>query len=361
MSRLLALASLVGVVLAAPGGCTVDIADVDCVEGVGAPPQTGCEERRLDCNCRASDGCEIDSDADPRHCGRCGHDCGPGACLDGVCQAASLVELPGPAGALAASGGDVFVAVSASIVRVSPAAAVTTVASGSAPLFAVDAGSLYWIDLDTGSLTRTPLAGGASVTLASVSSSGAIALDETSVVFTDGEGGSGLVRRVPRSGGDAVTLTSPAVKSDLQRIVADREAAYFFRGGLNQDLPSLWSVPLTGGAPSLLLERPVVALAVDASSLYHAVAGEGLHASGKSLVPSTLLAPLPDLRGLTLDGDSLYATTASGDVVRVATSGGPVTTIARGQQGVGEIAADAGAVYWTRSSGTGSALVRLAK
>lgn len=56
-----------------------------CQQGACTVP--GCPPGYADCNCKASDGCEVDLQADLANCGFCGHACAPGqSCVHGLCN-----------------------------------------------------------------------------------------------------------------------------------------------------------------------------------------------------------------------------------------------------------------------------------
>src|SRR5580765_1980520 len=52
----------------------------------GACTVAACGVARADCDLEAENGCETNVASDPQNCGRCGHDCCGGACVNGQCQ-----------------------------------------------------------------------------------------------------------------------------------------------------------------------------------------------------------------------------------------------------------------------------------
>lgn len=59
--------------------------------GTGGAGGASCSAPQADCNADPSDGCEVDTDTDPHHCGDCLTDCMVGSCVGGSCQVAELL------------------------------------------------------------------------------------------------------------------------------------------------------------------------------------------------------------------------------------------------------------------------------
>jgi hypothetical protein len=73
------------------GSCNADPCDLPNVErqacSRGSCAIGKCAPDFLDCNERASDGCEVNKLTDRENCGKCGNACGPGqSCVKGSCQ-----------------------------------------------------------------------------------------------------------------------------------------------------------------------------------------------------------------------------------------------------------------------------------
>lgn len=68
----------------APGVCLGGNCGLTCAVGTG------------DCNKTAADGCEVNTNTDPKHCGTCGNDCGANACVQGACACASQSQTAKP-------------------------------------------------------------------------------------------------------------------------------------------------------------------------------------------------------------------------------------------------------------------------
>ncbi len=86
---------------AGPGGGGQDGSVDGPTNGEGGPPGDGGVDAA---------NCVADLQNDAKHCGRCGHDCGGGACAAGVCQALLLTSVSGaPLNRIVASGQYLFV------------------------------------------------------------------------------------------------------------------------------------------------------------------------------------------------------------------------------------------------------------
>jgi len=100
-----------------------------------------------------------------------------------------------------------------------------------------------------------------------------LALDETHVYWTNGDRGEGgVLRRVPKSGGDVVTLTAGASPDGF--IAVDDLDVYFIGAGTND----LMAVPKAGGPSTLIaaLSVGLGAMATDGERVY-ASGTDGIH------------------------------------------------------------------------------------
>lgn len=174
-----------------------------------------------------------------------------------------------------------------------------------------------------------------------------MAVDATSVYWLDVHDGN--VLKMPKNGGNVVTLAS-GVQSPLD-IAVDATSVYFSDDGTL----TIRKMPLDGGAPTVLAsgQRSAIAIAVDASSLYWSAAGQNgsiLKVALSGGTPVTLATDQLDAFALAIDGTSVYWATAdatNGSIVKVGIDGGTPTTLATGQESPNFIAVDAKNVYWT--------------
>jgi hypothetical protein len=239
-----------------------------------------------------------------------------------------------------------------------------------------DATTLYWLDLGNGgngSVNKMPLTGGTVTILApSLNNPSRIALDATSVYWTDYNGG--LVNKLPIGGGtvtNLVTLGAPGAAG----IALDTANVYFAWGPvsttskspgtytnvtvgsdsavlLTKDATNLYwtttigngsvrQMPIGGGTiTTLALNQGLVdgAIAVDATSVYWTAGGDGTAMAGSvNKVPigggtvTPLVSKLSRPYGLALDGGNVYfANYGSGTVQKVAATGGAPITLADG-------------------------------
>src|SRR6185369_6476196 len=83
----------------------------------------------------------------------------------------------------------------------------STAASGMAQAMAIDASYVYWTDSNRGTVSKVPLAGGQTITLASGQyQAGGIAVDASYVYWSAiGSGSVGTIQKMPLAGGTATT------------------------------------------------------------------------------------------------------------------------------------------------------------
>jgi len=183
----------------------------------------------------------------------------------------------------------------------------------------------------------------------------AIAVNSTSVYWTDTYGFVGGVLSVPTGGGSPVTLVPAGGGS--QAMAIDETNVYYGE-------VAVMKVPLGGGTPTTLAaataQATIEGIAVDANNVYWTEAG----GSGGGTVMKTTIATggtvstLAVLNSSVLPfdivvvGGSVYwgegnGGTTVGSVVRVSSTGGTPTTLASGLAGPQRLAVDSANVYWT--------------
>jgi hypothetical protein len=359
----------------------------------------------------------LDDVARPTRVALTGLACAVGACVT-ACGSRTGLSLPAgssitdDAGASVDSGGNPSC-------TSSPAGTVITLASGLGPWsnLLVDATAVY--GLTSGGVLKVPLCGGVPTTLASPQNGEGLAMDATSVYWTDFLASSDpgparfTVSRVSKSGG-APTLLAALPYNDQGTIAVDANAVYVAGtdgspdGGGLSDPGLVLALPLNVGAPIVLASQQdgPGAFAVDATNLYWInggpevsftsqpprsvvkmplnggaittlamgqFGGDQMVVRGSTLVwfdgdsnvlsmpvtggaPTTLLHDLL-LQAMTVDATGVYLLLA-GEIDSVPPTGGAVTPVASVPLLFAQqtsIAVDATSVYW----GSGSDLLKL--
>jgi hypothetical protein len=224
-----------------------------------------------------------------------------------------------------------------------------------------DGASLYWVDDVDDTLYRMPENGGALTVLARdvrVGSPWAIAVDATHVYWGDVE--AGAIRRVPKIGGASVTLA--AGEGQVMAVVVDGNHVFWTANG--RDGGRVRRLLRTGGTPLTVTTGSYLsALAVDAFFVY--VADAHVFAGANQILRAPrgggariALSSDEDALGLASDGSRLYWKRFwTGDVRRASKYMPGAATIAPDGGGWGDLAVDATHVWWT----TGPLLHRVAK
>ncbi len=236
---------------------------------------------------------------------------------------------------------------------------VVTVASQVDPnRIAIDGTSIYWTDGDR-AVMKMPLSGGTPTMLAPEYENipFAIAVDRTSVYWTtlhsDGQGGDslGTVRSMPLDGGTPTTLASG--QDTPTAIAVDSTSVYWVTEDGN-----VMKVARSGGTATTLATGQSGAgrsLAIDGTSAYWtntvAQTGSVMKVSLDGGTPVTLSSPEDAPYGIAVDGASVYWTNANGGTVRrMPLAGGAITTIATTEAlAPHEIFVSATGVYWIAS------------
>lgn len=284
----------------------------------------------------------VDTQKDPANCGRCGHDCGGGACSSGVCQPTVLaMGLNGPR-ALAVSGGNV-----------------------------------YWTDhSSSGDVESCPVTGctGAPQTFATgLQLASGIAVSGGSIFFgcfgSSPDGGSG-----PDVGsgvfacatGGCAMNPSPMTSSPGDIIGVASDGTSVFWNDSYYDKVFSCAVGGCGGTPNVVAHNigtPWYAIATDSTNVYFAGRGDGtVYACPKagcgSNPPTTIVSGLTGPYALAVDTDTVYVTTydpnntgTPSPVVSCPLTGCTTPTIVAANQATPSgIAADGNGVYWANES-----------
>jgi hypothetical protein len=219
---------------------------------------------------------------------------------------------------------------------------------------AVEGANVYWANSST--LVSMPQDGGAITTLASGQNPWAIAVDQTSIYWTDNT--DGVVLKAPAGvAGPISTLASGNDTNSAYGIAVDDKSVYWTNDILNTVVGAVMSVPLDGGAHVTLAagQSSPSAVAVDSTRVYWTNNGNG----GGGTVMSALLdggdpitiASGPAPYGIAVDSTAVYWTNnvnsvGGGNVMKASLDGGGATTLASEQENPFAIVVDSTSVYW---------------
>ena len=294
---------------------------------------------------------------DPMNCGRCGHDCLGGDCASGVCQPITLAMEVEDAMALALDDGHVYWTTDgAGYVRrvAKDGGTVATLASGQdfAWTIAVDTTTAYWVTNENdggGGIHSAAEVGGALTALSTIGGVG-VAVDTASVYWADGAM-SGHIWSVAHDGGGATALASNLPMP--WRIALDATSVYW----TEPDAGRVRKVPLGGGDPTTLasgLQEPT-AIAVDGADAYWTDAQSGSVSrvpigGGAPETLATLTTEVLSVEAVAVDSTAVYFTNYArarfgGGLWMAPKSGGAASRLVSCDQGLGT-ALDSRAVYW---------------
>jgi hypothetical protein len=248
-----------------------------------------------------------------------------------------------------------------------PPAIVTLGSAGNEPNgMAVNGKDVYWASVDwrsdagpsgTGSVQRVSIDGGAVDIVGTGVLPYAVAVDATSVYWTENPASDqSQILRAPRAGGaPAVLYTGGSVTTGIA--LDDQGSLYW--GSRQQGMgAALLKMPAGGGSPVVLATSPSAnaacpsgCIAVDATSVYWVPSGPGpllkVPRAGGSPVS---LASTQGASSLAVAARGVYWMDAAA-IRTVGLDGGAVRTIASVKYGVA-IAVDSANVYWTATTDT---------
>lgn len=269
----------------------------------------------------------VNQQGDPKNCGTCGHDCLGGTCASGACAPTFLSNAGGSGNGASPHG------------------------------IAVDSTTVYWTDWLGGTVLSVPKIGGTATTLATASHPIDIAIDSTTLYFTDDSGQAA----VPLSGG-GVTRLSP----NRGFGIALNASSIFFTENALGAVATLPKDADGGAATTLITGEPGPGfIRADSQNIYWSD-GDGTTGSVRQARldgsnPQQLAAGDPSNSPLAVDSSAVYWVEPDlGFVLSVPIGGGTITTIAQQQTTPAGIAIDAQFVYWTLTV-TNGAVVRAPK
>jgi hypothetical protein len=197
----------------------------------------------------------------------------------------------------------------------------TTFMSGQRPgSLAIDSTSLYWTDALAHTVVKALLDGGAPTPLSQALGfpQDLLAVDATGVYFwAAGQG----VERLPLQGGDTTLLASDPDDRGLHLTVYGGNVYWSTLSNVDNVTATIMTVSVAGGTPTLLSSDPAFSFATDGANVYWTVSlcGAGM------------------------------ASSCTGAVRKVPVGGGTPTTVVSGWPvaGVSGVAVDATSVYWS--------------
>jgi hypothetical protein len=360
------------------GACNKDCSSTNgtasCASGLC---KIACAGAFADCDGMAETGCEVNTDADKKNCGSCGHDCLGGDCAGGKCQPIELANGQTSAAAIRVDAAGVYW----SIAVASTGKIMKVALSGGTPVILADNqdfpngiclanGAVYWaVWLAGGAIMSVPTGGGTVTTI-----KGASGLQLIDVAIHGGNAYTiaveGLVLKVVAVPAGATTQLASG-QNGPAGVVANANGVFWSNSG---SAGGIMRAPIDGDggtAPDTLASLPNVTpmeVALDDTHAYWVTRtggeiqkieqlGVGKSVTTLVTVPKTLY---PHVNGLALDADHVYfASPNGGFVYRVSKAGGALETLASNQQGVNGVAVDDKAIYWLNS--TAGAVMKLAK
>jgi hypothetical protein len=295
----------------------------------------------------SSSGACSDTTSDPLNCGACGHSCQGGACQLGLCQPVVLASEGGDLKFIAAGPQRVYWTGNAGLLSVDKNGGAPSVISSSPTVFgvAVDATSVYWTDPPNGTVLRAALDGTNTTVLASGQASPSQVTFDRAYVYWTTYVPDGAVMRVSHEGGTPTVLVTG--QDHPYGVAVDGTSVYW---GNDTVAGAILKAPLGGGTPVLLAapaSAPVV-IVLDGLFAYwtESVSPANVMKIGLNGGSPTVLATGSDPLGIAIDATTIYWTDWNLQTInKLPIGGGPSTVIARSLNGAG-LTQDATSIYW---------------
>ncbi|MEA2238205.1 MAG: hypothetical protein QOC81_2929 [Thermoanaerobaculia bacterium] len=224
---------------------------------------------------------------------------------------------------------------------------------------AVDDSSVYWTENwgDTGTVKKVSKSGGAVTTLASGLNRPALFVDGSYVYFSDSPGiNTTSVKRVPKNGGGVVTLASG--QPSVWRIAADSSYVYWTDGYGG----SVRKAPIAGGSVTVLssgLNAPS-GIVLDATSVYWSESESAgrIMAAPLSGGSTTTVWPYGKSPSLVVQGQNLFwtekLTSNDAKISKAPVAGNSLVALVSGLDNPLDLTSDGTNVYWVEDRSNGA-------
>lgn len=301
-----------------------------------------------------------DTEKNPRHCGTCGHDCGPGTCVASVCQPGTLVtDADGPTTFVVTKDHVIYQTKNALIRRVPIfGGAPATLFKGSDPdtlgaNLVVLGSHFYFSDRSFGTVLRCPIVGACTPgTVMSMQGPDLLVALNGNLYVADGPLGSRIVRCKSPPCGTAEPFASN--ETNIARLAAAEDTIIWARETLTGTVTVRAQPTGIGPAFTLSIESAVGAvgsLVGHGRRAYVEIDGELLSYSIDNPPDRRLETRIGHTTTLSiLRPDFWYANSATGTIFRRPIGAAAATPSTTEHQnipgGVSALVADAGGIYW---------------
>ena len=295
-----------------------------------------------------------DFTADPKNCGRCGHDCLGGACLQNACQPV-LLTTGATSFHVRADATHLYFADTAKHV-------ISRVPKRGGPIevLADDEPFLYELEIDdqhvyyqtAEHVRRVPKQGGPRQDLAPATNIGFVAIDAKGLFWAEGQGVGGA--RIHQAGADG-SGEHVIVKdrSGVETIEIDGDQMYYGENGLDRAAGGVRVYDLVTGQDKVVAEHPCRRLVLDRDNVYFLdYLGPSVWRAPRAGGPAIGIGTGPYVTydaDLAVDDTYVYwaaGGSTGGGLYRVEKKGGDTVTLAS-MNDVAGVAIDEAAVYWT--------------